>query len=258
MIASLTLLLSLGRGYCDDTATEVFGRLVEGWRWSRYWFGSTGIDDVYTAGKNIEALVFWTKKDRRPKSGLCSSDLSLCIAYSGPYLSPHVERSHIDPKTPIKQAFISFVTNGFGGDESYMNASGQLHPTDFDSEEIAVTLPAVDAPASILTRTVPQGASQEAQRLKRLLGCAPLDAENHLDSCTGTLVFAFYGPTDPYWFVSRTCSTACPFGGDAIQELTRGDTGWEIRSAGFVNTPRAEVERLKAQVQKAEMFRLQF
>lgn len=252
----LTFLLSAGHGICDDTSTQVFDRLVDGWRWSHYWFGSTGIDDVYMPGKNIKALVFWTKKDRRPKAGLCSSDLSLCIAYSGPYLSPHAERTQVDPKTPNQQAFASFVNNGFGGDESYMSARDQLHLADFESEERTVTLPAIDAPSSILTRTVPEDATREAQRLKRLLGCLPLDAENRPSGCSGTLVFAFYGSADPYWFVWRTCSTTCEYGGDAIEELTRGDAGWEVTSRGFINTPKAEVERLKGQVKKAEMLRL--
>jgi hypothetical protein len=255
--AALMLLLAAGSGICDDASAKAFDRLVEGWRWSRYWFGSSGIDDVYTPGKNITALLFWTKKDRRPKTGMCSSDLSLCIAYSGPYLSPHVERTQIDSKTPLRQAFASFVNNGFDGDESYMSANDRLHPADFASEEKTVTLPALDPPSSVVTRAVPDEASREAQRLKRLLGCGPLDAGNSPSSCSGTLVFAFYGTADPYWFVWRTCSTACQFGGDAIEELTRGDAGWEVTSGGFVNTPKAEVERLKEQVQKAEMFRLQ-
>ena len=70
-------------------------------------------------------------------------------------------------------------------------------------------------------------------------------------------MFAYYGDLDPYWFVWRRCSAACEFGGDSIEELTRGDRGWEVTSSGFINRPKAEVERLKQQVQKAEMFRLQ-
>lgn len=252
----LMLTLISGSGVCDESSAQTFDRLVEGWRWSRYWFGSSGVDDVYSPGKKITALVFWTKKERRPKRGLCSSDLSLCVAYSGPYLTPHAERVRIDPKTPLQQAFASFVSSGFGGDEVYQSVAERLHPADFDFEEKVVTLPPMDAPSPVLTRTVPEEASREAQRVRRLLGCGPIDARSRPAGCSGTLVFAFYGPADPYWFVLRTCSAACEFGGDAIEELTRGDRGWEVTSGGFVNSPRAEVERLRQQIQKAEMFRL--
>jgi hypothetical protein len=229
---------------------------VENWQWSHYWFGKTGIDDIYTPGRTITALVFWTKKDRRPKNGLCSSDLSVCVAYSGPYLSPHVERTRIDPRVPLQQAFASFVNGSFGGDENYISANERLHPNDFDLEVKPITLPTLQTPSSISAGAVPAEASQEAQRLKRLLGCGPLDGKRP-NGCSGTLVFAFYGPADPYWFVLRTCLATCEFGGDAIEELTRGDRGWEVTSGGFINSPKSEVERLKQQIQKAEMFRLQ-
>ena len=72
-------------------------------------------------------------------------------------------------------------------------------------------------------------------------------------------MFAYYGATDPYWFVRVEILFEClpEFGGDVIEELTRGDWGWEVTSGGFIKTPKAEVERLKQQIQKAEMLRLQ-
>jgi hypothetical protein len=257
LFAVLVLLLTAGGGVCDDSSEQAVARLIENWRWSSYWFGSSGVDDVYVSGKEINALVFWTKKDRRSKTGLCSSELSLCVAYSGPYLDPHAERMQIGPNTPIRDAFDSFVNSGFGGDESYLPSSARLRSADFDSEEKLLTLPTIGEPSSILKRAVPEGASQEAQRMKRLLGCGPIGARSGRSGCAGTLVFAFYGPADPYWFVWRACSTACEFGGDAIEELTRGDSGWEVTSRGFIDRPEAEVERLKQQVRRAEMFRLQ-
>jgi hypothetical protein len=249
----LTGLFAIGQ----DTSAQALDQLVENWRWSHYWFGKTGIDDVYVPGKRVSALIFWTKKDRRAKTGLCSSDLSLCIAYSGPYLSPRAERVRIDPRTSLQQAFASFVNGAFGGDEDYIGPKERLRPGDFDSEEKVITLPTLDMPSSISAHAVPEEASREAERVKRLLGCGPLDAKSRPSGCGGTLVFAFYGPADPYWFVWRTCSASCEFGGDAIEELTRGDRGWEVTSGGFINSPKAEVERLKQQIQKAEMFRLQ-
>ena len=78
-------LTACARADGPDPGKDVFDRLVENWRWSRYWFDNTGIDDVYVEGKRVSALIFWAKEGRRQKSGMCSVELSLCVSYSGPY-----------------------------------------------------------------------------------------------------------------------------------------------------------------------------
>jgi hypothetical protein len=254
-LAALAVLV-VNRGVYGDSADQAYDRIVENWRWSHYWFGKTGIDDVYVEGKKISALIFWTKSDSQPIRGLCSTDLSLCVAYSGVYLDPLERRMQVAPNVTAQQAFESFVKSGLG-DSSHILAVGGLRPADFQIEEKSVTLPAWVLPASISGHKTPAEAASESARLKRLLGCGAVSAETRPPRCSGTLVFAYYGATDPYWFVLRSCSTDCEFGGDAIEELTRGDRGWEVTSGGFINTPKAEVERLKQQIQKAEMLRLQ-
>src|SRR5215472_1544234 len=122
----VALVLVSGFAVCQEPSSQDIERLTENWRWSHYWFGKTGIDDVYTPGKKINALIFWTRKDRRPKTGLCSSDLSICVAYSGRYLSPQAERMQIGAKTSLQQAFASFVSSGFGGGEEYFDPKEQL------------------------------------------------------------------------------------------------------------------------------------
>jgi len=82
-----------------------------------------------------------------------------------------------------------------------------------------------------------------------------MKAEAKPNGCSGSLVFAYYGPEDPDWFVLRSCSTACEFKGEAVEMLQRGDREWELTSAGFVENP-SDVERLKRQIEKAAMFRL--
>lgn len=257
-IINCLLLLLLGCARADQSSAgkDVFDRLVENWRWSRYWFGKTGIDDVYSEGKQVSVLIFWTKQGRRPKSGMCSTELSLCIAYSGPQLSPSAERMHIGGRTSVMESFHEFVSSQFGGAESYINAAERLAVTDFEIAETSVTMPALTPPASVVEKIVPAEARREADRVKRLLGCGGGETSAPAQSCSGTLVFAFYGPADPYWFVLRTCSAACQFKGSIVEELTRGDAGWEVTSRGYISSPTTEVERLKQQIEKAEMFRL--
>ena len=248
--------LSVSRGVYGDSADQVYDRIVENWRWSHYWFGKTGIDDVYVEGKKISALIFWNKNDSQPIRGLCSTDLSLCVAYSGVYLDPLERRIQMARGATAPQAFESFVKSGLG-DSSHILAVGGLRPADFQFEEKSVTLPAWDLPASILQKRVPAEATRESARLKRLYGCESSESKSRSRACGGTLVFAFYGPADPYWFMLWTCPSGCGSDGDAIQELTRGDRGWEVTSGGAINSPKAEVERLKQRILKAEMLRLQ-
>jgi hypothetical protein len=241
----------------QENASGVLDRIVENWRWSRYWFGSSGIDDVYAEGKKISALVFWNTNNVQPMRGLCSSEFLLCVAYSGVYFDPLERRIEIAPNVPLQRAFTSFVNRGFG-DSSHIIAFGHLRLEDFRFEEISVTLPHLGPPSSVLVRTVPEEAPREAERVRRLFNCWGAEPETRPPGCTGRLAFAFYGMADPYWFVLRTCSTKCAFRGDSVEELARGERGWEARAAGFINSPKAEVERLRRQIEKAEMFRLEF
>jgi hypothetical protein len=243
----------------DEPSARVFNQLVQNWRWLRYWFGSSGIDDVAIPGKKITALVFWTKTDRLPKSGLCSPDLSLCIAYSGPRLNPRSDRIAIDGNASLRDSFEQFVKGGLRGTERNFAPKEAFQPSDFDSVEGSFTLPSLTVPPdSVLNRKTPAEAPAEATRVSRLFSCSRF-GEPRPQGCKGTLVFAYYGADDPYWFVLRSCSAECEsaFRGDAVEELTRGDGGWDVTSGGFVNTPGKEVERLGAQIRKAEMLRLE-
>jgi len=248
--------LAINHDAYSDSADEIFDRIVENWRWSHYWFGKTGIDDnVYVEGKQISALVFWTKNDSQPIRGLCSTDLSLCVAYSGAYLDPFERRMQITPNATPQQAFTSFVNRGFR-DSSHILAVEGLSLADFQVQQRSVTLPALEPPASILRQEVSAEASREAERVKHLFGCWGIESETQPRGCGGSLVFAYYGEADPYWFVLRSCSTSCEFKGESVEMLRRGDHGWEVTSGGFVGSPTAEVERFKQRIEKAEMFRL--
>src|ERR1700680_2775768 len=97
LFVAALLVFAIDHGAYGDATDQVFGRIVENLRWSHYWFGKTGIDDVYVEGKRISALIFWNKSESQPIRGLCSSEISLCVAYSGIYLDPAERRMHIPP-----------------------------------------------------------------------------------------------------------------------------------------------------------------
>jgi hypothetical protein len=239
-----------------DAADQVVDRIVETWRWSHYWFGKTGIDGSYAAGRKVSALVFWNDNENRPMRGLCSSELGACLVYSGAYLDPAPRRMEIAPNVSARQAFMAFVTDGFR-DSSHILAIEGMRAADFQSQETSIILPTLEAPTAISHRDVPAEARTEAEKVKQVFRCSDAQNETPTEGCSGSLVFAFYGPEDPYWFVVRSCSEACEFKGESVEMLRRGDHGWEVTSAGFIDRPKAEVERLKQQIEKAEMFRLQ-
>ena len=213
LLAVVTVALAPIRGICQDPGDQVFDRIVENWRWSHYWFGKTGIDDAYVEGKKVSVLIFWTKSDSQPIRGLCSTELSLCVAYSGVYLDPRERRMRMAPNVAPQQAFTSWVNDGLRDPTALIGVQG-LSMADFEVVEKSVTLPVLEPPSSITHRAVPEKAAKEAERVKRLFGCWGVDAETRPQGCSGSLVFSYYGDKDPYWFVLRSCSTACELKGN--------------------------------------------
>lgn len=257
IVVVIIMLLAASKVPAADSADQVYDRIIENWRWTHYWFGKTGIDDVYSEGKKVTALIFWSDGHGQPIQGLCSADLFLCVAYSGVYLDPKARRVQIPADVTVRQAYASFVDSGFA-DPSHLLPEGGLSLTDFQSEEKVVVLPALVPPAPVVQHKTPAGAINEAERVKHLFTCSGSSDKKPRGACTGGLVFAYYGSADPYWFVLRSCSSACEFGGEAVEELTRTGLGWTNTAGGFINRPKAEVDRLKRQIEKAVMFRLQF
>ncbi len=243
-------------GVRAETANQVFERIVENWRWSHYWFGKTGLDDAYVPGKKISALIFWNRSEDQPIRGLCSSELGRCVAYAGIYLDPHERQVPLALGTSLQQAFASWVNGGLR-DPSFLVGVQGFAAADFQSETKSLTLPAWEPPSSITQRTFREEARRQAEKIRRTFGCWGVEADTRPQECGGSLVFAFYGDNDPYWFVLRSCATACEFKGESVEMLRRGDHGWDVTVGGFINSPKEEVERLKQQIEKAEMFRLQ-
>ena len=276
----------------DEHARQVFDQIMENLRYSRYWYGTPSIGDGYAEGKQVSALIFWTKKDRRSKIGLCFSNLRSCFATRGDQIVPEMEQMSIGRSLTAKEAFESFVENGLDANTIKIlpqivqpplakappvgssnttvpkvpsTSVGQpfsfpkrLSLADFEYVETTITLPALGLPASISHREIPKEAAGEAKRIKQYYTCWYSNSVRP-PGCTGSLVFAYYQEMELNWFVLRTCSSACPSGfqGDSIQLLRRGDGGWEASGGGGLNSPKEEVARLKQKIEQAEMFRLQ-
>jgi hypothetical protein len=257
-ILSLALGLLVAQvSVCGDMRDQVIDRIVSNWRWSHYWLERTGIDAAYSQGKRISALVFWTKNNTRPIRGLCSADLSLCLAYAGVYLDTIEKQMQIPPGVVPRQALASFVKSGFS-DSARLLAYKGFRMADFDIEERTFTLPALDPPSSISRREVPKGAVRAAKDVAEDFTCwSEPKARPH--GCTGTLVFAYRSEVDPCWFVLRTCSNACESGfrGESVESLTPGDHGEWFATAGGLMSRKEEVGPLKPKILGAKMFRLQ-
>jgi hypothetical protein len=240
-----------------EQAMQVFDQYVESVRWSRYWFRNTQENDAYVEGKQIFALIFWTKTSSRPKRGLCSPDLSLCIANGSSSDWRGFAKASVDPSLAPQLAFESFARRNYGDGDAWFPP---LNPDDFEFTEKSITLPSLGLPSAILHRIAPEEGRREANRLwqdsKKNL-CWDIGTQRPL-GCTGTVVYAYYNEADPSWYTLRTCSPACQpeFRGDSIQALSRREWGWTATAGGFTNTP-ADIEWFKPRILKAEMFRFE-
>jgi hypothetical protein len=249
-------LLGVNRSSYADAGDDVLDRIVENWRWSHYWFGKTAIDSVAPPGRRISALVFWTKSDTRPIRGLCSSEIFLCVAFAGVYLDPAERQMRTTAGETSQQALDAFINSGLR-DSTYSLPVTPLSLADLQFAEMEIVLPTWQEPFSISGTAVPQGSREEADRIKQSFGCWGVHVQARPRGCSGSLVFAHYGSNDPYWFVFRACSTACEFQPESVEMVRRGDRHWEVTGSGFIGGPKSEVERLKHQIKRAVMFRLQ-
>lgn len=275
----------------DEQAQKVFDHVIENLRYSRYWHEAPDIGDGYEEGKQISALIFWTKADRQSKVGLCSPDLERCFATWGDQIRPEMEQMLIDRSLTAKAAFESFVEDGIDvnaikivpqiiqpppgtvpptaklnpsvpGISSVLDVQSLPKPkrlslTDFEFVEKTITLPPLGLPTSISSRAVPKEAASEAKKVKQNYTC--WGEGKRPRGCTGAVVFAYYHESDSTWPVLRTCSSSCPpmFQGESIQFLRRGSWGWEAYGGGQTSSPKEEVIRLKQKIKQAEMFRFQ-
>lgn len=272
----------------DEQAKRVFDHVLENLRYSRYWYETPDIGDGYVEGKQISALIFWTKEARPSKVGFCSPDLERCFATWAGQIRQEMEQMRIDRSLSAKAAFESFVEDGIDANTIKIapqviqpssdkvppdgssnpsiptissTSTGQDFPlprrlnlTDFEFVEKTITLPHLGLPASISRREIPKEAEGEAKRIKQSYTC--WYEGKRPQGCTGTLVFAYYNESDSTWPVLRTCSSSClpVFRGDSIQILRRGMDGWEAYGGGGINSPKDEVARLKQKIEQAEMF----
>lgn len=237
-----------------DQALKVFDQYVERVRWSHYWHRNIRNDDVYVEGKQISALIFWTKTNTRPKWGLCSSDLSLCIAnHSNPDWRGVAEVS-VDRSFTLQAAFEWFANTNFG--DGYVGFP-PLKVTDFEFKEKPIVLPSLGLPFAILHRIVPQEARSQADRIRSQFVCWEIGTKKP-HGCSGTQVFSYYSEADQSWYLLRSCSSACEpeFRGDAIEALSHRKEGWTVTIGGFTNA-REDIEWFKPKILKAEMFRFE-
>lgn len=278
----------------DEQAREVLDRVLKNLRYSRYWYERPDVGDDYAVGKQVSALIFWTKSDRPYTAGFCSPNIARCFATSGIQISPMMEQMAIDHSITPMAAFVSFLENGMGANTIQIIPKMKTHPppvntppagssnppvstipsqsaghpvlfpkrlslVDFEFTEKIITLPPLGLPSSILRREVPEEAYREANSVKQSYTCW-YENSVRASRCTGTLVFAYYNEADSNWFVLRTCSSAClpVFQGDSIQLLRRWDDGkWAASGASGINSPKEEVARLKQKILQAEMIRHQ-
>ena len=235
-------------------AQQVFDQYVERVRSTRYWQRVQPDDEVYAEGKQIGALVFWTRTTQRPKYGFCAPALKRCVSNSSVPQYRGVVEVVIDLGFEPRQAFEAFAASNYGdGGASFPS----LKKSEFEFEQRTLTLPTLGLPAAILHKLGSEEAVQEVEKWRKGSACWG-EGTRRPAKCTGTLVFPYYNVADQDWHVLRTCTSACPpdFQGEAILSLSRRGSGWVETIGGFSNN-KEDVAWYKPRIEKAVMDRIE-
>jgi hypothetical protein len=225
----------------SPAAEQHLNQLMERWRWTQYWEGSTELGSKYAEGTQVRALLFWRKDDASAPLGLCSVDLGVCQFY--PSVSEVVDHSEmkIASAEDAPAAFRRFLASSFAQDD--------LHPQaeDYATELISIMLPALDPPSAVQDRK--RRPTEEIETLLDQFDCT-LDPPR----CGYHVMIPFYAGSDLWTPVYMECAKNCPDPSSPptvlFPKLRDGD--WWFGAAGTTKDPK-QVQRIRRQIENALM-----
>ena len=257
MIARLLFFLSAlvviqPNAHASD-AQAALEKLTNAWRWSNYWFGRADVAELGEPNSQARVVLFWSRVESTDIVGLCASGPRLCFAYSG---FTSLGSGPLQAGAGLLEAAKLSVQEGLGGVGPTRIGRTRIQVRETEFAELTIKVPRLDIPDAVRLRLTPLDAPEKARYLVKNLGCAPAGG-NRGTGCEGSLVFSFYGPKDPKWFVLRSCSNACPIRGESVFSLSKGAfSEWVATVGGYIDS-QEEVNRFKAKILAAEMIRLE-
>ena len=242
--------LMVGKLFAAD-AKPTLDQIVEGWRWQNYWLDRDDSRSLGVPGTTLRVVLFWSKDDLNSLVGLCAGGPRLCIAYAGFAITG---RMQFEEELSGIDAVRRFGQGGFGGIVPKRNVRTKLTVEDLEIVEQLITLPVLNDSFVAQKRSPTNEALAQVEVLTKQIVCG-LKTKIRNKGCHGTLIFSYYAPSDPYWFVLRSCSAGCSSKGETVLGLTRGPfERWVATIGGYVAEP-SSVRRLKARILGAEMVR---
>ncbi len=219
-------------------------QLIDHWQWKQYWYGTTELGSLYSAGREFRAIVFWRTDDMPPSVGFCSADLGLCQFYPDTFHAFASYQMRLSDGESPQSAFERFRIDSFG-QNSLLGRSPVPAKNDYATATLDIKLPALLPPQAI--RDHRNRPAAEIDALAAALKCLPDDA-----GCMVHLLIPFYSPSDPWVPVFSACS-GCANSKPMIIFMRLVDGHWWHGARDYDDST-AFVNRTRDQISKALMF----
>lgn len=236
-------------------AEAIFKMYIDKLNWHGYWLEGKAIGLTYPEGKMVKLLFFSTNASPSKKSGFCSVAPALCVANSASPNANSLVMQLFENPPGLRGMFSQFAEKNYGDGDMITEPISEVEFIFFEKEIFFPKLSNV--PNSILQRKRPNNLDQETRQVLRQFTCWQ-NEQSKPKNCTGSLSFAFYDNTDPYWFVLRSCSLDCSqvFQDDSIMFLTRNNGWWGASSGGLLNNPKSDVEKFKQKIERSLLIKI--
>lgn len=234
--------LSMGRlGATPKAADIALSRLLELWRWQRYWYESSDADSFYRPGTRTEIRLFWIESGTKGGIGLCVRELRRCQFY------PDVERGWL--RTEKRLAGDSAKLRG---EEQFIREALEEFPLK-DVEKVhdevrTLAFPDWEPPLAIRNREMRPAA--ELSSLVERIGCS-----TKTRGCQITILVPFYADSDPSVFIYRECRAGCGDRNTAVLLVRLVDEKWVIGATNVILSE-SRVRRARKQIERAIMWRI--
>lgn len=223
-------------------ADDVWQRLLEHWRWQRFWYGASDADQYYSVGAKDQVRLFWTAAGVSRGIGICSQRVALCQFY------PDVDRGWLKSERSVPKG-----SSRAGAEEAFIrDAYDQFPPTPDGFRQTttrSIVFPPWQVPLATQERTM-RGADELA-RLIKLVRCG-----QGKRSCRSKVLVPFYRETDPRVLIYRECHVSCDGSNPVIVMVQLIDKKWYL-GATNIDSSKAFVEKTRQQIERTVMLRIE-
>lgn len=226
----------------EEKPDGAWQRLLEYWRWQRFWYGSSDADRYYSVGAKDQVRLFWVANGGLQSIGICSQAGGLCQFY------PDIDKGWLK----IEKSIANGTPRAKLEDEFIRDTYDQFPPMQIGDRRAAVmkvVYPAWQVPRAVQDRKVRP--ADELARLIKLVRCPEGKYK-----CQSRLLVPFYTESDPRVLIYRECQGACNGSNAVIVMPQLIDNQWFL-GATNLDSSKDFVERTRQQIERSVMWRVE-